>query len=210
MRSKNMIFLSGILCAGLILMTATCSKKSPEDLTVELLPVEGNPLVNIRVVLNIGSSNDPEGKEGLCYLCLNLLANGGNKTLSYKDIINKFYPMAAYVDLSVDKEMSVLNGTIHTDNLEKFYGIFKEMILNPGFREEDFIRLKTNQLNFLSKTLVNNMDEQFGKEILNLMMYENHPYGHTEAGTVNSVETLTLEDVKTFYKDHFLQGNIIL
>ena len=46
------------------------------------------------------------------------------------------------------------------------------MLLDPGFREDDFNRLRTDQLNFLEKTLVNNMDEQFGKEILNLMLYD--------------------------------------
>jgi zinc protease len=137
-----------------------------------------------------------------------MLARGGTKTLSYKDIQKQFYPMAAGVGLSVEKEMSVFTGTIHIDNLDKYYAIFKEMLLNPGFREEDFTRLKTNQLNFLEKTLVGNMDEQFGKEILNLMMYEGHPYGYHDSGTVESVRGLTLDDVKDFYQEQFKCGNI--
>ncbi len=118
--------------------------------------------------------------------------------------------MAAYVNLNLDKEMSVFTGQVHVDNLEEYYSIIKDMLLKPGFREEDFIRIKTNQLNFLERTLVSDMDEQFGKEILNLAMYEDHPYGHTEAGTVESVKSLTLEDVQAFYSEHFVQGNITL
>jgi len=118
--------------------------------------------------------------------------------------------MAAGVGLRVEKEMSVFTGTIHIDNLDKYYAIFKEMLLDPGFREDDFIRLKTNQLNFLEKTLVGNMDEQFGKEILNLMMYTNHPYGHHDSGTVESVRRLTLDDIRAFYQEHFKQGNITI
>jgi zinc protease len=208
---KNIKYFLGIFLLSLSVICLSSSKKAnPNLLTSELLPVEGNPLASFRILLNIGTANDPMGKEGICQLTLSMLANGGSKTLTFKEIAEKFYPMAASVSLDVDKEMSVFSGTIHRDNLEKYYAILKDILLNPGFREDDFTRIKTNQLNFLEKTLVSNMDEQFGKEILNLMLYEEHPYGHTEAGTVESLKNLTLNDVKDFYKQHFLQGNIAI
>ena len=205
-KTKTGVFI--IFLSAVIFMTGSCTKETEGKMESELLPVEETPLISFRILLNTGSSFDPAGKEGLCQLTLTMLANGGTKTLTVKKIQEKFYPMAASVGLQVDKEMSVFTGTIHIDNLDEFYAIFKDMLLEPGFREEDFIRLKTNQLNFLEKTLVGNMDEQLGKEILNLMMYENHPYGHHNAGTVESVRSLTLDDVKAFYQDHFKQGNI--
>lgn len=210
MRNNILYALLGIFIMVMTVMTVSCAKVSPNKLSTELLPVEGNPLVSFRILLDVGSANEPAGKEGLCQLSLSMLANGGSKSLTYKEIQKKFYPMAAEVRLQVDKEMSVFRGTIHIDNLEKYYTILKDMLLDPGFREDDFNRIKTRQLNFVEKTLVSNMDEQFGKEILNLAMYEGHPYGHTEAGTVESLQALTLEDVKSFYKEHFIQGNIIL
>jgi zinc protease len=202
--------LSVFLVTGLALMMSACAGVNPDKLSSELLPVEGSPLVSFRILLDVGSANDPSGKEGLCQLTLSVMASGGSQSLTYKEIQKKFYPMAAYVGLSVDKEMSVFTGSIHIDNLEKYYAIFKDMLLDPGFREDDFKRIKTNQLNFLERTLVGNMDEQFGKEILNLTMYEGHPYGHQEAGTVDSLQKLTLDDVRAFYKEHFLQGNITI
>lgn len=207
---KNTSCLLGVFILGLLLFFVSCTQKSMDRLNSELLPIEGNPLVSFRILLNIGSANDPVDKEGLCQLTWSILASGGTQDFSFKDISQRFYPMAAYVSLNVDKEMSVFTGQIHVDNLEEYYSIIKDMLLKPGFREEDFIRIKTNQLNFLERTLVSNMDEQFGKEILNLAMYEGHPYGHTEAGTVESVKSLTLEDVQSFYSEHFLQGNVTL
>jgi len=198
----------GALALGLALTIVSCAMKNPDKLASELVPMEGNPHVSFRVLLNVGSANDPEGKEGLCQLTLSLLVNGGSKSLTFKEIQKKFYPMASSVALRVDKEMSVFSGTVHVDNLEKYYAIFKGMLLEPGFREEDFKRIKTNQLSFLERTLVSNRDEQFGKEILNLKMYEGHPYGHHQYGTAETLKTLTLDDIKAFYKEHFVQGNI--
>ena len=209
MKKTKILLLIGIFSLA-IFMTQSCTKETEGKMKTEFLPVEGSPMISFRILLNIGSANDPTGKEGLCQLVCSMLANGGTKTLSFKEVQQKFYPIAAGVGLSVEKEMSVFTGTIHIDNLDEYYAIFKEMLLDPGFREEDFIRLKTNQLNFLEKTLVGNMDEQFGKEILNLMMYADHPYGHHDAGTVESVRSLSLDDVKTFYQEHFKRGNIII
>lgn len=210
MREKIVSYFLSILFIGVLFMTVSCKKEAPGKLSFETLPLEGNPLVSFRILVKVGSANDPADKEGLTQLTFSMLANGGSEKMSLREIKKIFYPMATSVRLRVDKEMSVFTATVHIDNLEKFYNVFKDMLLDPGFREEDFIRLKTNQLNFLERTLVSNMDEQFGKEILNLMMYEGHPYGHNEAGTVENLKTLTLDDVKNFYKENFLRGNITI
>ncbi|MFW6136876.1 MAG: M16 family metallopeptidase [Candidatus Aminicenantaceae bacterium] len=208
MRKIHMFRLTGVFVLSAMVLFPSCAKENPNDLETVTLPVPDNPMVHLRILLDIGSAYDPVGKEGLGALTFSMLADGGSRSLSYKEIIEKFYPMAASVAMSMDKEMTAFYGTIHRDNLDGYYGIFKDMLLDPGFREEDFIRLKTNQLNFLDKTLVNNMDEQFGKEILNLMMYDGHPYGHHEYGNAESVKGLTLNDVKAYYKEHFVRGNI--
>jgi zinc protease len=193
-----------------MMLATSCKRENPNELSSELLPLEGNPLVHLKVLVKVGSANDPAGKEGLAYLTFNLLANGGSKTRTFKEITDAFYPLAAAVSVRVDKEMTAFAGTIHRDNLEKYYAILKEMLLDPGFREEDFSRLKTNQLNFLEKTLINNMDEQFGKEILSLMIYEGHPYEHLQSGTVETVTGITLDDVKAFYKEQMVRGNVTI
>jgi zinc protease len=209
MKSLTMCLSAGVLTLG-VMAIMSCRAKNPNDLAVELLPLEGNPLVELKVLVKVGSANDPAGKEGLADLTFNMLAAGGTRARTYEEIIRAFYPMAAAISLRVDKEMSVFVGTVHRDNLEKYYAILKEMLLDPGFRESDFNRLKTNQLNFLEKTLVNNMDEQFGKEVLSLMLYAGHPYGHHPAGTLETVGGITLEDVKAFYKEQMVRGNIVL
>ncbi len=202
-----------LLLVAVAWMSAGCGKSSKAPSTklqTELLPVPGNPLVSLRVVLRVGSADDPAGKEGLAQLALSCLAQGGSQAMSYREIQEKFYPMAAGLGLGVDKEMSAFTGTVHVDNLDAWYGIVRDMILRPGFREEDFNRVKAAQREFVEKTLVNNMDEQFGKEILNLALYPNHPYGHSEVGTVATVQSISLDDVKAFVKEHFLQGNVIV
>jgi zinc protease len=189
---------------------SSCKRVDPAGLTLELLPVPDNPLVSFRILVRIGSANDPSNKEGLCQLAWSLLANGGSRNRTIDEITRAFYPLAAGLSLSMDKEMAVFSGTIHKDNLERYYGILRDMLLDPGFREDDFNRLKTDQLDFVDKSLVNTMDEALGKEILNLMMYDGHPYGHHEAGTAESTAGLTIDEAQAFYREHFVRGNIVI
>jgi zinc protease len=188
----------------------SCKRVDPAALGLELLPVPDNPLVSFRILVKVGSANDPSRKEGLAQLTWSLLANGGSRTRTIDEITRAFYPMAASLSLSMDKEMAVFSGTIHKDNLERYYGILRDMLLDPGFREDDFNRLKTDQIDFLDKSLVNTMDEALGKEILNLMMYDGHPYGHQEAGTAESAAGLTIDEAKAFYREHFVRGDIVI
>ena len=205
--------LAGVLGAGLLLLLgspAACKRVNPAGLTMELLPVPDDPLVAFRILIKIGSADDPSNREGLAQLTWSLLADGGSRTRTIDEITRAFYPLAGGMSLSVDKEMAVFSGTIHKDNLERYYGILRDMLLDPGFREDDFNRLKTDQADFIDKSLVGTMDESLGKEILNLMMYDGHPYGHHEAGTAESTAGLKLDEAKAFYRDNFVRGNIVI
>ncbi|HEY9284812.1 MAG TPA: pitrilysin family protein [Pyrinomonadaceae bacterium] len=174
-----------------------------------LLPSR-SPLVTFRIMFMTGAADDPKGKEGVAALTAAMLAQGGSRQMSYQQITEAFYPMAAGFGSQTDKEMTVFTGTIHQDNLERYYGIVRQMLLEPGFRDEDFTRLKTDALNFLSKTLRQANDEELGKEHLYNVIYAGHPYGHHNVGRVSALESLTVEDVRDFYAKHFTRANLVV
>jgi len=41
-------------------------------------------------------------------------------------------------------------------------------------------------------------------------VFQGHPYGHSPAGTLNGLKSVTLDDVKRFYRDHYTQGSLML
>ena len=56
-----------------------------------------------------------------------------------------------------------------------------------------------------------NNDEELGKEVLDTdAIFQRTPYGHENIGTISSLEKMTLEDVKRFYRTHYSQANLIL
>jgi zinc protease len=169
-----------------------------------------SPLVTFRILFMTGSASDPKGKEGVAALTAALLAKGGSRAMSYDQITEAFYPMATSFDWQIDKEMTVFTGTTHIDNLNAYYGIISQMLLDPGFREDDFTRLKTDAINFLKVSLREGNDEELGKEQLYNIIYRGHPYGHHNIGSLGALQSLTIADVRDFYKKNYTQANMVL
>ena len=190
----------------LTLLAGSSRAAGPSTLTQS----SDSPLVSFRILFQTGAASDPKGQEGVAALTAAMLSEGGSAQMSYDEIVKKFFPMAASVNAQVDKEMIVFQGTSHVEKLEEYYGILRQMLLEPGWRQEDFRRLKDEALNFLRIELRANNEEELGKEVLYLNIYQNHPYGHQNSGTIAALEALTLDDVKQFYKTHFTQGNVVV
>jgi zinc protease len=191
----------------------TMSQKSTKMVVKQIATVlqpNRSPLVTFRILFMTGSAFDPEGKEGVAALTAAMLAEGGSRRMTYEQITDAFYPMATSFDWQVDKEMTVFSGTTHLDNLDRYYSIISQMLLDPGFRQEDFTRLKTDAINFLKVSLREANDEELGKEQLYNAIYASHPYGHHNMGSLSALERLTIEDVRAFYGQHYSRSNLVL
>ena len=180
------------------------------DTNAVLLP-NRSPLVSFRILFMTGSAVDPKGKEGLASLTAAMLAEGGSRAKTYAEITDAMYPMATSFQWQVDKQMTVFSGTTHVDNLDKYYSLIREMLLDPGFREDDFQRLKEDAINYLKTSLRSGNDEELGKEVLYTMIYpSSHPYGHQNRGSVSALERITINDVRDFYKNNFTRSNLVM
>src|SRR2546428_3678004 len=185
-----------------LLWITTTLPAFPSKIPTVLLPGT-SPLVTFRILFMTGSAFDPPGKEGLAALTASMLAEGGTRSMSYDQIVQALYPIASSVNAQVDKEMTVFTGTTHIENLDHYYALLRDMLLDPGFRAEDFKRLRDDAINFLKVSLRESNDEELGKEELYNIIYAGHPYGHHNTGKISSLEKLTLDDVRGFYRDYY-------
>ncbi len=81
-----------------------------------------------------------------------------------------------------------------------------KLLFSAGFREDDFRRLKEAQKNALLLDLKDNNEEEFGKERLQANVYAGSGYGHPVLGTVKGIDSISLDDVKAFWKSAYTQG----
>jgi zinc protease len=174
------------------------------------IPSPSSPLCAIRLVFQIGSVDDPAGKEGLSALTAEVIGHGGSKARTYAELLDALYPLAAEIKVYGDKESVVYEGTVHRDNLAKFADLLAEQVLTPRFADDDFTRNRQNALDYVAKTLRGNADEDLGKQALATVLYKGHPYGRPTQGTVAGLTAITLDDVKQFYADHYARSRLVV
>jgi zinc protease len=166
------------------------------------------PQLDVKLLFTVGSAHDPKGKEGLAALAASMITEAGSRTQRIDEIRKALFPMAASFSEQVDKEMTTFTARVHRDNWDAFAAIALPMLSEPGFRSEDFQRLKDQQLNALKQDLRADNDEELGKERLQDRIFEGTPYGHTVLGTVAGIEAITLDDVKDFVKKAYTRANL--
>ena len=166
------------------------------------------PQINFKLLFTAGSAHDPKGKEGLAALTAAMVASAGSSERKIDEVTKALFPLAGSFTEQTDKEMTTFTGSIHKDNWDEFIDIALPLLVSPGFREEDFRRLKDAQRNALVLDLKDNNEEEFGKERLQANVFAGTPYGHPVLGTVKGIDSITLDDVKQFYRKAYTQGAV--
>ena len=168
------------------------------------------PQIDIKLLFAVGSAHDPKGKEGLAALSAAMISDAGSRAMKYDEIKKALFPMAGSFSSQADKEMTTFTGVIHKDNAGAFLDIALPQLMEPGFREEDFKRLKDAQLTALKDDLKSGNDEELGKERLQADLFAGTPYGHPALGTIAGIESLTLDDVTSFVRDQDTRAHLRL
>lgn len=208
MKTKKILALAcalALLIPGMILGEPNVSNEN-----LVLLPVPKDPTISFRIWFKVGSQNDPKGKEGLAELVASMLTEAATTKNSYEQILEKLYPLAAGYSNTMEAEMTVISGRTHKDNLREYYPLLIDAILAPAFKQEDLDRLKSQALNYLENTLRYSSDEELGKAVLYNDVFAGTPYGHITTGTIEAVKSITLDDVKEFYKKHYTRDNLVI
>ncbi len=186
-------------------------QKSPQKAQFTVLDkTNQSPLIDVNFLFYTGAAADPAGKKGLAALTARMLTQGGSKTRSYKEIQQSMYPLAGQFSSQLDKEMMSFTGRVHKDNAAQWYQLISDQLLNPGWREDDFKRLKKELIDSIKSGLKSSNDEELGKEVLYSELYQGHAYQSFNSGDLSDLDAITIDDVKAFYDAQLTQAKLHL
>ncbi|NDG16636.1 MAG: insulinase family protein, partial [Betaproteobacteria bacterium] len=163
------------------------------------------PILDINVNFFAGSAQDPVGKEGLANLTHHLM-NLGAGGINEEKLANQFSDIGAAIggDVDLDRAYFKLRTLSSPSQKDKALTLFKYVIHAPDFptpvidREKDRIIASIKQSMTQPETIAN---LAFMKSI-----YGDHPYGHDEAGNIDTLQKLNQADLKQFYKNYYLSS----
>jgi len=170
----------------------------------------GVPVVHVKLAFATGSADDPAGREGLAQLTASMLAEGGSRRHTIDEIRRLLFPLGGSLSAQVDKELTTFSIVAPRDTFDQTLDIVLPQLLEPGWRESDFTRLREQQRNALVQDLRSNNDEELGKEVLQERAFAGTPYRHPVLGTVAGLDALTLEDSREFAATALGRARLVL
>lgn len=158
------------------------------------------------VIVTSGASWDPEGKRGLTNLMGELMVRG-TKSKTRSEFQNAVEGIGATVSASVTDDYIAVSGQVIKENTEEFIALLKETLVEPRFDEEQFKSLKTEVLAEIVHT--KNSNTRLAGLALRKEIFKGTPIEISSTGTLSTVESIQLSDIKKQYKKRFHRGNFI-
>ncbi|EGM69183.1 protease, insulinase family/protease, insulinase family [Shewanella sp. HN-41] len=163
------------------------------------------PTVELVVYLNGGHRLVPVEKAGLASLTAEML-NESTQKRSTEQLSQALEMLGSTVDFSASETQSTIKVSALTEHLDNTLAILEEKLFQPAFNEADFARVKQQQLQ-----QIQHMQSDPGyvadSALYSLLYGKNNALGVSDAGTLDSVAALTLEDVKAFYAEQYRGAN---
>lgn len=161
------------------------------------------PYVSIQITIKGGHQmefNNPE-KAGIAQLTARLM-NEGTASLLSEQFESELDKIGSTISVSSDDE----NTYIFVGSLKKYIdvtlGLLQEKLLYPAFRQAEFDRAKKQQLESI-KNIQIQPSSIADRCYLRVLFGDHSIRGVPNEGTTTTVNNITLDDVKEFYKTYY-------
>jgi len=169
---------------------------------LKIFGIESNevPIIRFNITIDGGQLVESFDKLGVANLTAGLL-NKGTKTKTVKELQEAIQELGASINIYSDTENTTLSGTTLAKNYTKTLALAQEMLLEPRFDETEFDLLKKG-------TIANLLQEEGNPNTVARNTYNELIYGKDNIrskntlGTLTSLETISIEDIKVFYKNY--------
>ncbi len=163
------------------------------------------PIVQINIIVNVGSSADPVFKQGLTNLLAVTIDEGANG-FSSLEIDNKLEALGTLFSINVEPENTFFTMMTLKKNLEKSLELLSWILQKPNFSEEDFNREKSRILDEIKR--LKDSPAFVADYVLAQNLFKDTPFSYLNLGTTETLNNITLHDVKSQYQKYFSSKNM--
>lgn len=171
-------------------------------LTVYLMPQREVPLVTLNAVVRAGAVNDTTA--GVAQMTAEgLLLGAAGK--SKADIEQQVDFLGASLGAEADKEGSYLSADFMAKDTDVMLGLFSAAMLTPDFDAAEFDKLKQRAIAGLQQ------DKESPRAVIgryfDKLVFGAHPYGNAASGNSDSLEQVTVSQLRAFHKSYYQPAN---
>ena len=177
-------------------------------LRVIFIPKNKLPMIRMNLMINGGSKFDPVNKNGLSYLT-SLVLDEGADGMNALELSDEFDMLGSSFNISTDNDLINISLQTLSDKFERSLELFGKVLLKPSFNQHEFEREKKK----LITRILQSKDEPdyLADQIFDRIILGNlNGYSSPVSGYQETVEAITLYDVKEHYNKFFSPSNSTL
>ena len=176
-------------------------------LQIVVVAAREQPVVNVRLIMRAGSSNDPEDKPGVASMAAQMLDQGAGN-LTAEEIARKIDNIGGALSVGAGTDLSFVNVLVMKDSFDLALDTLADVIRRPRY---DSNELERQRQQLLSSMQVSYDDPGYiASVVFGRLIYGKHPYGRPSNGTRASIASIAREDLVEFHRSHYLPNNAIV
>ncbi len=159
-----------------------------------------SPSVVLTGYIACGSIFDPDDKLGLAYITAMALMRG-TRGRSFQEIYEALESSAASFGFGASVHNTGFGGRALVEDLPLLLSLFSEALRGPLFPTEQVERLRAQCLTGLAIRAQDTAD--MASMTFDELIFHGHPYARPEDGFVETIQAITVEDIRAFHAEHY-------
>ena len=156
------------------------------------------PLVQFSMTIKGGQLLDDMNKVGVANLITDMMMEGTkNKTpIELEEAIEE---LGANIYMYTGREDITMSVNCLSSKFNEVFRLVEEILLEPRWDEKEFDRIKKQTIETINRNKVN--PSAVARNVFDRLIYgDNHIFSISTLGTKESVEAITIEDLKAYYE----------
>jgi zinc protease len=180
---------------------------SPGGLKAWLVEEPSIPFVALDISFRGGASLDAADKRGAINLMTALLEEGAG-SMDAREFARASEGLASSFRFSVDDDELNVSARFLTENQDASVALLKEALQTPSFDADAIERVRGQVLSSIRSSAKDPGD--IARKTMDELLYGDHPYGSSLNGTVETVTTLTRDDLVAAHRDVLARDRIFI
>jgi zinc protease len=167
----------------------------------------GSQTAVVGLFLRGGSSNITQKNAGIETLMLDL-STEASTNFPRERMRSETARMGSGITYGINYDYSALVMGTTRRNFDRSWEMFTDVALHPSFAADDFDRVKNRLI--VARSDDQDTADSYLQVLQNRVAYVGHPYANSPVGTVESIKSLTLEDVKRYHQQFMQTSRLLL
>ncbi len=204
---KKFIIVAAILVCGNVVWASQAQMyKLDNGQTVVVQEVKNNPIVTIDTWIKTGSIDEEDSNNGVAHFLEHLFFKG-TKNHEPGEFDKILETKGAITNAATSKDFTHYYITIPSKDFDLAMDLHGDMILHPLIPRKEMEKERKVVLEEISKDL--NSPTKIMQDNLNSMLYTTHPYKRKVIGRSDVIETITRDQVLSFYNKNYSPSNMV-